>query len=317
MNVKIEGLFTLRSPLSHIGEAISTNTYLVQEPVLQPDGSLNEIFVYQGNAWRGQLRDLMAIYMLNRIQSQIPLSAFHFLFSGGRIGGEIKVDIAAMRELRSAAPMVALLGGGVGNQILPGKTRVSSSIPVCKEAIPRLPEYLHDQAAKVSYRQMTFEQSYSRKDDTKDDLLLPHLKSAEMTLLEGATAKRKEDGPADQMRMTAELVASGCQLFNSIYLMDVSEKELGCFVSALAQFAKNPHIGGMANKGHGLVSLDYNIVFEASSDPEPFVKVSPDSLLLAESASAAIKVYDGHLLEIYNKMLDSDGDDIVNLLSVA
>lgn len=317
MHVKIEGLFTLMAPLSHIGESISTNTYLVQEPVLQADGSLSEIFVYQGNAWRGQLRDLMATYMLERIKAQVPLSAFHFLFSGGRIGGDIKVDVAAMRDLRQAAPMVALLGGGVGNQILPGKTRVSSSVPVCKEAIPRLPDYLHDQARKISYRQMTFEQSYSRKDDSKDDRLLPHLQSAEMALLEGSTAKRKEDGPSDQMRMTAELMASGAQMYNTVHLMDVSEKELGCFVSGLAQFALSPHIGGMANKGHGLVALDYNIVRDAGAEPEPFVRVAPDMLTLSDSAEKSRATYDEHLLDLYNKMLDSDGDDIVKLLSVA
>lgn len=315
MNVKIEGLFTLKAPMSHIGEAISTNTYLVQEPVLQSNGDIKEVFVYQGNAWRGQLRDLMAAYMLDRLGSKVSLSAFHFLFSGGRIGGDIKVDIEAMRNLREAAPMVALLGGGVGNQILPGKTRVSSSVPVCKEAIPRLPEYLHDQASKISYRQMTFEQSYSRKDDSKDDRLLPHLETAAMALLEGSTAKRKEEGPSDQMRMTAELMASGSQLYNSIYLSDVDEKELGCFVSGLVQFSDSPHIGGMSNKGHGLVSLDYNIIVDGKV--EPFVQIAPDKLSLAHSAQKSREAYDAHLLDMYNQMLDSTSDSIIKLLDVA
>lgn len=309
MNLKIDGLFTLRAPMSHIGKSHSTHTYLVQEPVLQKDGSTEEIFVYQGNAWRGQLRDLMATYMLNKLQAKVPLNAFHFLFSGGRIGGDIKVDIQQMRALRKAAPMVSLLGGGVGNQILPGKTRVSSGVPVCREAIPRLPEYLHEKAKSISYRQLTFEQSYSRKDDSKDDRLLPHLQDV-AGLLQGES-KQKKDGPADQMRMTVELMGSGAQLYTSIFFMDVSEIELGCFVSALDHFSLSPHIGGQSNRGHGLVDLQYNM------EDEGFVSVRSDILKLGRKAESAKDAYDQHLKDLYDTMLENEGDNIIKLLGTA
>ena len=308
MNLKIEGLFTLRSPLSHIGKTHSTHTYLVQEPVLQDDGGSEEIFVYQGNAWRGQLRDLMATYMLTKLDATVPVNAFHFLFSGGRMGGEIKVDLGQMRALRKAAPMVALLGGGVGNQILPGKTRVSSCVPLCMEAMPRLPEYLHEKASSISYRQLTFEQSYSRKDDSKDDRLLPYMKDI-AGLLEGET--KKKDGPADQMRMTVELLCSGAQLYSSVYFMDVSELELGCFVSALDQFSLAPHIGGQANRGHGNVDVEYNM------DGDGFARINSGAVRLSATAEQAKQTYDQHLKELYDAMLEKDGNNIIQLLETA
>ena len=148
-HVKLMGTFITRSPLSHIGETISTGSYLVQEPILQPDGSIEEVFCYSGNAWRGQLRDLSATYMLTQLKTTVPLEAFHLLYSGGRIGGEQKVDIGAARAMRSAIPHVSLFGGGVGNQILPGKLRVSNAYPICAEAMPALPESVHERAVSV------------------------------------------------------------------------------------------------------------------------------------------------------------------------
>src|SRR5690554_3793112 len=125
MNKRLQGLFTLRSPLSHIGQTISTFTYLSEESLVQPDGSIEDVFCYSGNAWRGQLRDLATIYTLERLGSpELPLESFHLLFSGGRIGGQQEVDINRARDLRRKVPVLSLFGGSVGDQILPGKLRV-------------------------------------------------------------------------------------------------------------------------------------------------------------------------------------------------
>jgi hypothetical protein len=49
--------------------------------------AIEEVFSYSGNAWRGQLRDLAASYMLDALGSPtLSLDAFHLLYSGGRIG---------------------------------------------------------------------------------------------------------------------------------------------------------------------------------------------------------------------------------------
>lgn len=341
MDVRVTGLFHLRAPLSHIGESLSTIAYLSQEPILQPDGSLAEVFAYSGNAWRGQIRDLAAAYMLDRLGApRLPLDAFALLFFGGGIGGAQELNVEKARAYRRAIPLLSLLGGGVGNQILPGKLRVSNAYPLCAEALPVLPPEHRDAAAAIPYRGLTFEKSFTRKDDAKDDrlngyALLPGdpspvaLPSAEQGALldDDATtadpsptsppsARRAKDGPADQMRFTTELVAPGTRLASQITALDVSEVELGCLVSALHRFQRAPHLGGQAARGHGLVDLSYDLVDLDTGVREPFVSISGDVIRLAPPAAQAKDAYDG-FLDAYHRLLDERGGELKALLGVA
>lgn len=278
MNVRLSGTFTLRSPLSHIGESISTTSYLVQDPILQADGSVEQVFCYSGNAWRGQLRDLAAVDMLERIGSpKLGLDAFHLLFSGGRIGGAQVTDLEKARKMRRAIPMLALFGGGVGNQILSGKMRVGNCYPVCAETVPVLPSELRAIASRTRYRDITFEKSFSRRDDGKIEGLRGFLQPENVSEDDGSSAGKKTQkrgkeasdvDVADQMRMTCELVAPGTMLHTRIDLLDVSEIEFGAIVSSIVRFSTSPHIGGQANKGHGLVDLRYDIVPSQCHDGE-------------------------------------------------
>ena len=332
MNIKLAGLFTLRSPLSHIGESISTTSYLVQEPVLQLDGTVEEVFCYSGNAWRGQLRDLAAIYMLEHLGApRVSLDVFHLLFSGGRIGGDQVIDINQARIYRRTVPMLALWGGGVGNQILPGKIRVGNCYPLCREAIPVLPSCHHEEADAVEYRELTFEKSFSRKDDAKDDRLsafLPEPLQAKR-LLEVTRepqseskgdfdlkpeGKREEKKLADQMRMTCELLIAGAKLHTEIVALDVTEVELGALVSAIHAFSRSPHIGGQANKGHGLVTLVYDYLDLDAGKQGAFLTVGDGPSLLAPPAAEAKEAYDQYLRISYDAMLQERGGEIRQLL---
>lgn len=314
MNIRLSGIFTLRAPLSHIGESISTTAYLVQEPLMQPDGSIEEVFCYSGNAWRGQLRDLSAGYMLERLgNARVPLDTFHLLFSGGRIGGEQVVDIPAAMRLREAVPHISIFGGGIGNQILAGKLRVGNCYPICAEAAVALPSGLRTDR---SYRGMTFEKSFSRRDDARDGSKSAFLPPPDRVLLEGATRAR-EDGPADQMRMSVELLAAGVELYTEIDALDVSEIELGCLTAALHAFSRSPHIGGQANKGHGKVGLNYQIMDLDTGEVQPFARVEDGPALLAPPAQSAIAAYDQHLRAQYDAMLAEQGGQMRALLGVA
>lgn len=324
MDVSLRGYFTTRSPLSHIGESIQTTSYLVQEPILQPDGTIEEVFCYSGNAWRGQLRDLAACYLLDKLGApRVSLDTFHLLFSGGRIGGEQSVNLEVARAYRRHLPLVALWGGGVGNQILPGKMRVGNSYPVCREAAPVLRHTAIDDATP-SYRGLTTEKSFSRKDDAKDERLthrvaLPET-TQQATLLDEEGAPKpatKRDGPADQMRMTSELLIAGVRLETTIDLADVSEVELGCLLSALVAFARLPYIGGQANKGHGLVDLTYHLVDLATGDDAPFITVRQGAPDMSERAGLALRAYDRHLTELYDAMLSESSGEIRRVLAIA
>lgn len=321
---RIDGLFSLRAPLSHIGESIGNASYLVQERVLQPDGTVAEVFVYSGNAWRGQLRDLCAAYMLGRLGGlRVPLDTFHLLFSGGRIGGKQEVDIEQARRMRAAVPMLALFGGGVGNQILQGKLRVGNAYPLCREAVPLLPRHLRPAAATIPYASCTFEKEHSRRDDAKIDSVARHLADPKMTLLgldDGAPrrgGRSADDGPADQMRIRMELVTSGVQLSTWIIAEDVSDVELGALVSGLHAFSNAPHIGGKAAVGYGLADLDYTITDLATGEVQDFVAVHDGRSLLAPCAETAKESYDAHLRSLYDAMLTSRGAEISGLLGVS
>lgn len=320
MNLRLQGEFTLLSPLSHIGETLSTTAYLVQDPILQEDGRVEEVFCYSGNAWRGQIRDLAATYMLERLGSPtVPLDTFHLLFSGGRIGGDQQVDIAQARRMRAAVPMLSLLGGGVGNQIIAGKTRVANCYPICAEAAMALPRALRERARKLSYRGLTYEKSFSRRDDERIEDARRFIASPPAALIEGdgkGKRKKADDDAATQMRMTVELVAAGVKLWSEIDLLGVSDVELGALVSALHLFSRSPHIGGQANKGHGRVELNYEIVDLDTGETAPFIAIER-RCLLAPPAAAAKEAYDQHLRTLYDQMLANNKGEIVGLLSGA
>jgi len=271
--MKIEGLFTLRAPLSHIGESISVTSFLVQEPLIQVDGSVEEVFCYSGNAWRGQLRDMAAIYLLREMGEQVSLDSFHLLFSGGKIGGSQVIDIEKIKRLREAVPMIALFGGGVGNMLMPGLMRVGNCYPLCSESAVVIPERFNN--SSISYSDLTFEKEFSRKDDAKNPALFDQFVDGE--------PESEKKGPADQMRMGAELVAAGTKLYSYIDTLDGAN--LGVLVSALTEFSKSPFIGGQNNKGHGLVSLNYSV------DGDAFVNIDENGIELSQSAQQCLSDY--------------------------
>ena len=114
MNGYLEGVFTLLSPLSHIGESHGVDSYLATQDIIGVDGEPTEVFVYSGNALRGMLRDCGSKYFLDNLSPenklQIPLELFYFLFSGGSIGGNQKVDIDKAREIRAKIPVASIFG---------------------------------------------------------------------------------------------------------------------------------------------------------------------------------------------------------------
>jgi hypothetical protein len=285
---KLTGTFTLKSPLSHISESIGVTSYLCQEPILQPDRTTTEVFCYSGNAWRGQLRDLAAMYMLDKIDAKITLDSFHLLFSGGKIGGDQKIDIEKIKAVREAIPMLALFGGGLGNSIMPGLMRVGNCYPICREALPVLPNYYHAVDRISSYSDLTFEKEFSRVDDSKsDDLRKNYIKDPQAD----EKPKKKTGEVADQMRMTCELLCSGALLHTYIDFIDSSEIYLGVILSALTYFSENPFIGGQNNRGHGLVNLKYSL------NGADFYETADKKIEVSKKAGECLANYDEYIMD--------------------
>jgi hypothetical protein len=308
----VETVYTCKQPLSHIGESESTETFLNTVRVMS-HGKPTEVFAYTGNAIRGAWRDAGAAYMLDRLGSiKIPKKAFHLLFTGGSISGEQKIDVDAAKAMREALPFISIFGGGVGNQILSGKIVQTFAFPVCAETVGIIPggiDGVDYDAQNTSWKKMTDEISFTRKDDSKDTLGDKYMVK-DIKLLTGDT--KKKDGPATQMRYTVECLIPGVQLWHSLNIT-CNEVELGALVASIHKWAERPYLGGMAGKGLGMVDAKFELIDE-NGGRTSFIGVSDGVLTLSEPAEEAKDQYDNQLNELYNQYLDGNKESLVGLL---
>lgn len=330
LNGRIENIFTLLAPLSHIGQSIGPDSYLATQQILDNYGNPVEVFVYSGNAIRGMWRDSGAKYMLDKlgenVKLAIPLDLFYLLFSGGSIGGDQSIDIDQARKIREKVPHLSLFGGGVGNMLLPGKINVGEGLPVCRELSHIIPDNCPG-SRDLSWRQMTTENSYSRKDDAKDELLRPYINDpANTPLLEAPQQmallgdgedkkppkdKEKKEKP-QQMRYTIETICRGTVLWQEIIFQDLTEIELGALVAAIAEWSKTPYLGGQARIGMGKVKLESWIEFYGQ-ERERFLNVDGSKCLLNQPAQEAKQKYD-EFLNQYNGYIEERRDNLIKAI---
>jgi hypothetical protein len=122
--------------------------------VLTDTGSVISLPFYAGNAFRGQMRDLLADDFIrsmgmvpNKTKPPIALWFFHCLYAGGaleeggasekatgKLMGKNGASIAqGIYEMRNKMPAMSLLGCAFGNRILNGRVKVSDFRPVCRQ----------------------------------------------------------------------------------------------------------------------------------------------------------------------------------------
>lgn len=144
------------SPLAHGADGKAGNATLFRRRrVMTASGEVLELPFYGGNAVRGQLRDLLADDLLERLglshrrdRPTLALWFFYALYSGGALeegGGGTSRALAALlgkagaertdglRELRARLPGLSLLGTALGNRVLPGRVYVGDLRPRCQE----------------------------------------------------------------------------------------------------------------------------------------------------------------------------------------
>jgi len=343
--IRLDGKITLLAPLSHISESLGTDSFLSTDVIIGPDGQPVECFLYSGNSYRGILRDMAAKYLLDKLGGlAVPLETFHLLFSGGSIGGAQSLDIDQARLYRKMLPAFSIFGGGVGNQIMEGKLKIGSMYPLVKECQRVLPEKYRDPNAP-SWKKWTYEKSYTRRDDSKQENLRKYIyeiqeadlqirapkSQAQQLLLDDGRPinekdpaivrqeqqkKKEKDGPATQMRYTVELLAAGAVMYQRVYLQDMSDLELGAFVSALHEFQKAPIIGGKGGTGHGLCEIEYEWSYPGDKEPRGvFLRVSENVLWLSRPAEEAKQEYDDFLQRVYNDYLTEKAPELKTLLA--
>jgi CRISPR type IV-associated protein Csf2 len=276
-----EGVMTCLTSVSHIGDSHGVTSKLRREKFITRSGEVEEIPVISGNSLRGILRDRGMLHLLRTLGYGVneetgevrglSLSAFYFLFSGGaltKIAGR-GIDIDEARRWRELIPLVALFGGAMGNQIMPGKCKIGKAIPICEETAHLLPGRFVNGNGAMSIWEMVQEEAYTRRDDEKNENLRQLIAPEVRGLLEAkASAQREKSGTSEdvagetgqkqQMRYFIETLAAGTELFWDITLDDVSPVEFDAFAITLAEFSKFPYIGGKSGVGHGKVSIKFD-----------------------------------------------------------
>lgn len=265
-NIRIH--YTMRAPVSHIGETASTGS--VFQTVLTKDGRLP---IITGNAMRGTLRDHSAKDLLDTVGCKVDKEVFNILFSGGNLNGSMKNDIAKAKKVREMFPSVSLFGGGLGDMIMQGKMLAGNLYPLCTET----EEMLCEESNGVSWHSLIDEIEMTRMDDAKDDRNEKYIANAD------ADTKAKA---STQMRFSVQYMAVGTVFVQDVALVDCNDLERGAFFTALAGWFGKPVLGGMSAKGFGSFDGDAGCVYN-----------SGDTVVVAPEAEALIKNYHDYVQE--------------------
>lgn len=291
--MKIETIYTLQQPLSHIGESESTVSFL-NTIRIAVNGKVEEVFALTGNAIRGTLRDCAARHLLDKLYAKVGKKEFNILFSGGNISGSMSTDIDQARKYRDLLPIISLFGAGVGNQILAGKMTQGFALPVCQETKEIVPDIdcIKGELKNTSWKSLTGTINFTRFDDSKNVNLQGYI--------QGDNDNTDKDSASTQMRYEVEYLVPGAQLYHIINICTDTDIELGAFVAALEEFSRSPVLGGMGGKGFGLCDA------ELIADGEFFAKIKNGNIDLCDKAKNA--------LHEYNQFIADNADEIIKFL---
>lgn len=282
--MKIETIYTMQQPLSHIGESESTVSFL-NTVRIAVNGKVEEVFALTGNSIRGMLRDCAARHLLDRLDVKVGKKEFNILFSGGSISGSMSTDIDQAKKYRELLPMISIFGAGVGNQILAGKLTQGFAFPVCLETDGIVPKAdgIKEGLRKNSWKNLTGAVGLTRFDDSKN---VNHQK-----YLQKENDNADKDSASTQMRYEVEYLVPGSQLYHVINLCPDTDAELGAFVAALEEFSHSPILGGMGGKGFGLC------VAGLTADGGFFAEIGNGSIKLCGMAQEALTAYEQFIAE--------------------
>lgn len=266
--MKIDVTYTMRAPLSHIGETASTGAYF--NMIKTVSGRLP---VITGNSIRGQLRDAGANELLDRIGAKVDKEVFHVLFSGGNVSATMKDDVGRASAVREHFPLISVLGGALGTMIMSGKLICGFAYPVCKETADMIGIQSY-----TSWHDMIDEIEFTRTDDAKNDKLAAMITDA---------SEEASGTASQQMRYSVQYIAQGTDFRQSMTLLHgTTELELGALLSAMEYWWRTaPRLGGMSAKGFGLFDAT------ATMDGKILICVYDGKVTITDEAQNLITMY--------------------------
>lgn len=262
-----EGIARALQSISHQGESAGGTGTIFHREKFAVGGRVLSLPTLTGNQFRGLIRRYGVKFMLHELgDPTLTPAAFHFLTSGGALTKDSGrgLDMGQARHLRSLIPLVGVLGGACGRQIMEGKLQVGKWYPLCAELQSFIPErYWQEVEMGQSIYDFMQSEPYSRMDEAKSESWQQYLPEPQRALLEAPKTKVAKDGKevavkgvAQQMRYEPETMAAGTRFYLWMNLNDATPLEQAALASALYAWSQTPFVGGLSGKGHGLVELD-------------------------------------------------------------
>jgi hypothetical protein len=269
---------TCLSPLAHGSDQKAGNATLFRRMEIISDKS--QVLVlpfYAGNAFRGQMRDLLTYHFLYTLSGGVTdlekagkptamlqiikdffggaasvLWMFHALFEGGsleedskaaaaigkRLGQNGAVNAQGMYEFRDMVPMLSILGTALGNRILSGKINNVDYRPICKE-------WGYADALPAA-ELFTWTYLTRRNDDENHN---------------------SDEGKSAAMIANTECLKAGTVLKGGVNISDhITDIELSCLGMGLKLMQREGYIGAENRRDMGQVKID----IENPPDYQPY-----------------------------------------------
>lgn len=270
MIIRQDLIVTALSSVIHGGERLSTTTLFRRQRFAQLDGSAVEVPVISGNAVRGVWRRHAAAITWEALgRPRLPLSAAHAILSGGSLAKVSNPMTPEQRiEIQKIVPIIGLMGGAGGGELLPGRMNVGHMVPVCAETSHVLPKTVTVDKAADSWRKLVGVEEFSRMDEA--DL------AAGMAHLEGAQANTQ------QMRYGVETLNAGTRMWWSLHTEDLSAPAFALLGATIAAWrADGATVGGRASAGHGRMDTSALSIPDTTSECVEYHRDNADKIIEA------------------------------------
>lgn len=223
----------------------SSQAQFRREKIRGADGTVRQVPVVSGNAWRGVLRRLgeeMLAPVLD-YDGHLSAAAAHLLRNGGALHKtNTPLTPPQQRDLKRLVPLLSLFGGVANGQVMSGCLTVSKVLPVCAEIAHLMPGI--DAARKLpAITTLLGEESYSHFGDHAEGIVTD----------DAATAEQLNP----LLRYDIETLIAGTQLTGTLRLTNGSELDYAFLQSLVDQFSIDGHLGGRVAVGHGRIALDH------------------------------------------------------------
>lgn len=259
---------TCLSPLAHGSDQKAGNATLFRRmEIISDKGQVLVLPFYAGNAFRGQMRDLLTYHFLYTLSGGVTdlgksgkptamlqiikdffggaasvLWLFHALFEGGsleedskaaaaigkRLGQNGAVSAQGMYEFRDMVPMLSILGTALGNRILSGKINNVDYRPVCWE-------WGYAEALPAA-ELFTWTYLTRRNDDENHN---------------------SDEGKSAAMIANTECLKAGTMLKGGVNVSDhITEIELSCLGMGLKLMQREGYIGAENRRDMGQVKIE-------------------------------------------------------------